>query len=199
MQIKRSLLCVAAAALAFSACQNQHADVAQATKPVVPFNYDSLSYERAKQYVKNYEKHAGHVDSTYTEKSGLKVTVKKPNSRSIWFGIDRLQTLLDKIKSENGDGIRFYFATYDTVYNNKVIGGIIPPRDYWGYNTLVMVSTKDSTNQANEKFHRDYYTSKPVGSSKTVSGFIVGSPPENRGEMCPPPKKCNEIGATLIP
>jgi hypothetical protein len=52
MTIKRSLFYVAAAALAFSACQNQHADLAPAPKPVVPFNYDSVSYERAKQYVK---------------------------------------------------------------------------------------------------------------------------------------------------
>ena len=199
MTIKRSLFYVAAAALAFSACQNQHADLAPPPKPVVPFNYDSVSYETAKQYVKNYEKHAGHVDSIYTEKDGLKVTKKKPNSRSIWFSAERLQALLDKIKGEGGDGIRFYMATYDSVYNTKVIGGIIPPREYWGYNTLVMVSTKDSTNKVDQKFHRDYYTSKPAKSNKPVLGFIVGGPPENRGELCPPPKDCAGIGATLIP
>ena len=198
MTIKKTLLFITAAALAFSACQNQHADLASAPKPVVPFNYDSVSYERAKQYVKNYEKHAGTVDSIYTEK-GLSVKKKKPNSRSIWFSAERLQALLDKIKSEGGDGIRFYMATYDSVYNTKVIGGIIPPREYWGYNTLVMVSTKDSTNKVNEKFHRDYYTSKPASANKPVLGFIVGGPPENRGELCPPPKDCASIGATLLP
>jgi hypothetical protein len=46
----------------------------------------------------------------------LKVTKKRPNTRSIWFSAERLQALLDKIKSEGGDGIRFYLATYDTSY-----------------------------------------------------------------------------------
>lgn len=197
MTIKKTLLIVAAAGLAFSACQNQHADLATKTT-AVPFNYDSLSYARAKQYVTNYEKRAGSVDSAYKDKDGRMVTKKKPDSRSIWFSADRLQGLLDKIKSEGGDGIRFYYATYDSIYP-KVIGSNTPPQIYWGYNTLVMVSTKDSTNQANEKFHRDYFTSKPKGSDKPVLGFIVGGPPENRGELCPPPKNCNDIGALLIP
>jgi hypothetical protein len=197
MQLKKPLLLyVAAAVLAFSACQNQHADLAGTKAPT--FNYDSVSYATAKAYVKNYEKHAGSVDSNYTEK-GINVCKKKPNSRSIWFSAVRLQALLDKIKSENGDGIRFYMATYDTAYNTKIIGGIIPPREYWGYNTLVMVSTKDSTNKVNQIFHRDYYTSKPANSNKPVLGFIVGGPPENRGELCPPPKDCGQIGATLLP
>lgn len=197
MQIKKPLFYVAVASLAFAACQNQHADLAPAIKPTSTFNYDSLSYEMAKTYVTNYEKHAGKVDSNYKQK-GHSYTKKNSNTRCVWFSADRLQALLDKIKSENGDGIRFYLATYDTVYNDKVIGGIIPPRMYWGHNTLVMVSTKDSTNKANEKFHRDYFTSKPNKSDKPTLGFIVGGPPENRGELCPPPVKCNDTGALLI-
>nr|WP_067060926.1 hypothetical protein [Mucilaginibacter sp. L294] len=198
MQIKNPLLYVAVAALAFSACQNQHADLAQSPKPTLTFNYDSLSYAKAKSYVTNYEKHAGKVDSTYAEK-GVTVTKKKDNTRSIWFSAERLQALLDKIKSEGGDGIRFYLATYDTSYNTKIIGVVVPPREYWGYNTLVMVSTKDSTNEVKQKFHRDYFTSKPAKSDKPTLGFIVGGPPENRGELCPPPIKCNATGALLIP
>jgi hypothetical protein len=197
MQFKKPLLRLAALLIPFAACQNQHADLAQIS-PSAPFNYDSLSYEKAKNYVTNYGKHEYKVDSIYDVK-GIRVVKKKPNTRSIWFSAARLQALLDKIKSENGDGIRFYMATYDTTYNDKVIGGIVPPREYWGYNTLVMVSTKDSTNQANEKFHRDYFTSKPAKSTKPLLGFIVGGPPENRGELCPPPVKCNETGALLIP
>ncbi|GGH06952.1 hypothetical protein [Mucilaginibacter phyllosphaerae] len=197
MQLKRHLFYVAAAALAFSACQNQHADLAEKPKPVT-FNYDSLSYEQAKNYVKNYEKRAGTVDSTYKER-GVNLVKRRPDTRCIWFSAQRLQTLLDKIKSEGGDGIRFYLATYDTTYNAKMIGGIVPPREYWGYNTLIMVSTKDSTNKVDEKFHRDYFTSKPANSNKPALGFIVGAPPENRGELCPPPVKCTSVGALLIP
>ncbi|MBB5395749.1 hypothetical protein [Mucilaginibacter sp. AK015] len=196
MSFKKPLLYAVLATLAFSACQNQHADLASSKGS--QFNYDSLSYEKAKAYVNNYEKHAGWVDSQYVEKGVGKIK-KKPNSRCIWFSADRLQALLDKIKSEGGDGIRFYMASYDTSYNSKIIGGIVPPRDYWGYNTLVLVSTKDSTNAVNQKFHRDYYTSKPAKSNKPVLGFMVGGTPENRGELCPPPVKCSETGATLLP
>lgn len=197
MTLKKTLLIVAAAGLAFSACQNQHADLTTKTNVGAPFKYDSLSYEQAKKYVSNYEKRAGYVDSIYKDQTGRVAIVKKPNSRSIWFSAQRLQTLLDKIKSEGGDGIRFYYAAYDSVYS-KTIGGNAPPQTYWGYNTVVMVSTKDSTNLAKEIFHRDYFTSKPQASKPTL-GFILGGTPENRGELCPPPKDCNAVGALLIP
>jgi hypothetical protein len=191
----KTLLYVAAALFAFSACQNQHAD--QAPLKASIFNYDSLSYEMAKNYVKNYEKHAGDIDSTYTVNGVAKVK-KKTNTRCIWFSADRLQQLLDKIKSEDGDGVRFYLATYDSAYP-KVIGGLTPPQNYWSRNTLVMVSTKDSTNQVGTHYHRDYYTSPKPKVNKPATGFILGGTPENRGEICPPPKNCNSTGATLIP
>lgn len=198
MTLKKTFLIAAGVVLAFSACQNQHADLPVNAGGGTPFNYDSLSYAQAKQYVTNYEKRAGVVDSTYKDKDGRMIAKKKADSRCVWFSAQRLQTLLDKIKSEGGDGIRFYYATYDSIYP-KVIGSNTPPKMYWGYNTLIMVSTKDSTNQKEEKFHRDYFTSKAKGSDKPVLGFVVGGTPENRGELCPPPKNCNDIGALLIP
>ena len=151
----------------------------------------------AKQYVDNYAKHAGFVDSTYTDVQLNKVK-KLPNSRTIWFGIDRLQAMVNKIKAEGGDGVRFYLATYDTVYTPNSKHNHIPERKYWGHTTLVMVSTKDSL-----KFHRDYYGNSIDPSSNSKSdpkGFIlsVGTSPENRGEMCPPPSNCATIGATLV-
>ena len=125
---------------------------------------------------------------------------KVPNTRAIWFSADRLQKLVNKIKNEGGDGIRFYLATYDTIYPAKFIGGHKPATDYWGHTTLVLVSTKDSTNKMSQKFHRDYYTNKLQGANGQPSkGFIVGGTPENRGELCPPPRDCNSLGATLIP
>jgi hypothetical protein len=195
MSLKKSLLYVGVAAMAFTACQNQHADL---TTAAPGFNYDSLSYKMAKAYVKNYEKHAGTVDSSYEEKGANKIK-KRPNTRCVWFSADRLQALLTKIKSEGGDGIRFYLASYDSIYP-KTIGGLTPPRAYWGYNTLVMVSTKDSTNKVDQKFHRDYYTSETGNTAnKPVNGFILGGTPENRGELCPPPRDCGATGATLLP
>lgn len=201
--IKKPLLLLSAAAIIFSACQNQHANDAPKTEaPKLTaqqvIDTDSLSYEHAKQYVKNYEKHAGTVDSGYTEANFAKVK-KKPNTRCIWFSADRILALAQKIKDEGGDGIRFYLASYDTVYANK-FKGRKPPKDYWGYNTLVMVSTKDSVNKVEQHYHQDYYTnSKVTDQTKPPRGFIVGGVPENRGELCPPPKNCNTVGATLIP
>ncbi len=202
MTFKKTLLLLSATAVIFSACENQHAkDESKAEAPKLTakqvIDNDSLSYELAKQYVKNYEKHAGTVDSNYSESNFAK-TKKKPNTRCIWFSADRILALAQKIKDEDGDGIRFYLASYDTVYAPK-FNGRKPPRDYWGYNTLVMVSTKDSVNKVDEHFHRDYYTNGKVTPSKPATGFILGSVPENRGEICPPPKTCNTVGATLIP
>ena len=195
MKLHKTLLYLTGALLALSACQNQHAD--QAPPKTSIFNYDSLSYEMAKNYVKNYEKHAGNIDSTYTV-NGVARVKKTTNTRCIWFSAERLQQMLDKIKGEGGDGIRFYLATYDSIYP-QAIGGLTPPPEYWGRNTLVMVSTKDSTNKKDQIFHRDYYTSPKPKANKPATGFILGGTPENRGEICPPPKNCNSIGATLIP
>jgi hypothetical protein len=201
MIIKKPLLVLSAAAIVFSSCQNQHANEAPKSEALKVsaqqiIDTDSLSYERAKQYVKNYEIHAGTVDSNYNQGNFAK-TKKKPNTRCIWFSADRILALAQKIKDEGGDGIRFYLASYDTVYTPK-FNGRKPPRDYWGYNTLVMVSTKDSVNKVAEHFHRDYYTNGKVTPGKPT-GFILGGVPENRGELCPPPKDCGQVGATLLP
>ncbi|HEY9194607.1 MAG TPA: hypothetical protein VIM77_00020, partial [Mucilaginibacter sp.] len=88
----------------------------------------------------------------------------------------------------------FYYSTYDSTYKAS-FKGHIPARQYWGYNTLIMVSTKDSLKQ----FHQDYYYARPTGNPTGVAqGFIVNTVPENRGEQCPPPANCYSIGATLI-
>jgi hypothetical protein len=195
MTIKNTLIYLGLAVFGFSSCQqNQHADVAA---KVSSLDSDTVSVTVAKKYVDNYAKHAGYVDSVYTGEQLNKVK-KLPNSRTIWFGIDRLQAMVNKIKAEGGDGVRFYLATYDSVYTPNDKFGHIPARKYWGHTTLVMVSTKDSL-----KFHRDYYGNNidPTSNSKSDSkGFIlsVGTSPENRGEMCPPPSNCATIGATLI-
>ncbi|RFZ91025.1 hypothetical protein D0C36_18960 [Mucilaginibacter conchicola] len=183
-------------AVALSACQNQHADLNTDTNFSDP---DSLTYELAKKYVKNYEKRAGYIDSVYSEANVGKVK-KLPDTRAIWFSADRLLKLANKVKSEGGDGIRFYLAAYDSVYSDSFKGGHKPDRIYWNRNTLVMISTKDSTNKVGQKFHQDYYTDKATANANAPArGFIVGNPPENRGEICPPPRECKTVGATLIP
>jgi len=185
MTIKTILLCLAIAGMGLAACQPKAPETTVKGSPDV---LDPLTYETAKRYVKNYEKHAGSVDSVAADGR----LVKRPNSRAIWFPRKKLDSLLKAIEKENGDGIRFYLATYDENYKTEANGKLkSPKKDYWGYNTLVMVSTR-----LEGGIHKDYYTNGLT--SGPAKGFIVGTTPENRGEMCPPPRDCTGTGATLI-
>ena len=142
-----------------------------------------LDYQTAKRYVANYATHAGYVDQTASEIQSK--TKKKPETRSIWFSKERLQSMLDQLETEKGDGVRFYMATYDRIPT----AGTNIPQEHLGFNTLLMVSTKDSV-AGSETFHRDYYN---ASGAVSTTGFV-----ENRGELCPPPENCFKIGATLV-
>jgi hypothetical protein len=191
---KITLISLAFATIGFSSCQQkQQADV---STNKIGINIDTLSLQTALRYVKNYKKNAGTVDSAFSDAQAVEKTYKGSNTRCIWFSVDRLQALVDSIKKEKGDGIRFYLATYDKSYSEDFKGGHKPEKQYWGYNTLVMVSTKpDST--TGTLIHQDYYgKNSQAGQNGGQQGFIVGSTPENRGEQCPPPATCK--GATLL-
>jgi len=164
----------------------------------------------AKTYVANYASHAGYVTPTKAEledaKRNNRKPVLKPDTRCIWFSKARLTAMLNQLDKEKGTGVRFYLATYDKSYDTVATAKkpSNPPSYYWGYNTLLMVSTKDvnvGTTSRPIWIHKDYYKDLYPGlkTSGSTSGFIVGMVPENRGEICPPPKECYEIGATLIP
>jgi hypothetical protein len=186
---KITLITLAVAAIGFSACQQkQAAETAVTGRP----DLDTLSYQKALKYVANYEKHAGMVDSTIDDASARNTTKKVPNTRAIWFSIERMDSLVSRIKREHGDGIRFYLATYDSTYK-EAFGGNKPNKRYWGHTTLVMVSTKDSTVKP---YHQDYFYRKTANGPS--QGVIVGTVPENRGEQCPPPATCSTTGATLV-
>lgn len=190
MKLRTKSITWALAALCLAACQNKTVNVSNEND--LKDNIDTLSLQIAENYVRNYAKRAGTVDSIFTEE-GISKTKKLPDTRAVWFSVARLKALVKKIEAEGGDGIRFYFATYDSTYNTKSQEHQ-PPRPYWNHNTLIMVSTKDSL----KRYHRDYYNDKKVGASNGINGFIIGTVPENRGEMCPPPANCNDVGATLI-
>jgi hypothetical protein len=187
MTIKVTLFALAIATLGFSACQQKQAiETAVTGRP----NFDTLSYQKALKYVANYK--ADSVESIGDDANAVQKPKKVPNTRAIWFSIERMDSLVSKIKREHGDGIRFYLATYDSTYK-EVFGGNKPDKKYWGHTTLVMVSTKDSSVK---EFHQDYFYKKNVkGPSQ---GVIVGTVPENRGEQCPPPSTCKSIGALLV-
>ena len=141
---------------------------------------DTIDVETAKRLIKNFDPR----------------TFKKPDvgffdTRCVWFSIEQLGGLIEKIKSENGDGVRFYLAAYDensTPYNFKP--------DYRDHSTLIMVSTKDSVifindPQKRDTLHVDYFYNHG-------KGVILTTTPENQGELCPPPNPCTSVGAKLF-
>lgn len=200
MKLKSTLLFVALITLSAAACkQNDSASGDGHSIGTIP---DSVTVDLAvaKKYVANYASHAGHPDQTEEEIAQRKP--KKPDTRAIWFDKLRLQQMLAQLEQEGGDGVRFYLITYNNKYDTTVKHKKpIPPVKYWGYNTLLMVSTKDSTING-KPVHADYYTNTVAGTEikgKTKKkGFIVTFEPENRGELCPPPANCKDEGATLI-
>lgn len=159
-----------------------------------------VDMKTAKEYVYNYSSHAGYVDQTPEEIAQKKQ--KKPDTRAIWFSKERLQQMLAQLEKEKGSGVRFYLITYNNSYDPaQKYKTPPPPEKYWGYNTLMMVSTRDSLVNK-DLIHFDYYTDRTVGAEVKGKvknkGFIVTYTPENRGEICPPPANCNDDGATLI-
>jgi hypothetical protein len=180
----------------FAACKPDCRGLNAREEAVIPDSV-KVSVEVAKHYVKNYASHAGYVDSAAAgDETGKR---KKPDTRCIWFSKERLSQLLCQLEKEEGDGVRFYIMTYNDTYTpDEKKYRPIPPPDHWGYNTLLMVSTKDSTAKG-KVYHRDYYTDINA-KMKTAAkpGFIVDLVPENRGEICPPPTNCEDTGATLI-
>lgn len=174
------------ATMSFYACTQKPQSAATPPSPGIVLDPDTISVELAKQYVGNFAKNTR--DSIPGETA---LDAKKPNSRCIWFSIDRLDSLVKKIKAEKGDGVRFYLAAYNKKYDPK--GLHVPAKDYWGYSTLIMVSTYlDSV----KGIHPDYYKGSPYANG--VGGGIFTTTPENRGELCPPPATCKSIGATLF-
>jgi hypothetical protein len=114
-------------------------------------------------------------------------------SRTVWFSKEQLKALIDKVYDEKGDGIRFYFAAYDSTEGN----GFHCKSSYLDQSTLVMVSTFDTIvvrDGKKDTLHWDYYYNKNIGRQ----GGIITTTPENQGELCPPPINCTAEGATLL-
>ncbi|OOQ59965.1 hypothetical protein [Mucilaginibacter pedocola] len=191
MTIKKTLLLLAIAGFGLASCDTKTATppAAEVSSAETP-DSNVISLAAAKKYVAQYKQHAGTVDSITPERKIIQVE----NTRAIWLDSARLIKMLGTLRKEKGDGVRVYLATYDIKVEENANGTF--DKKYAGYNTLVLVSTKDSVNKKNQHFHRDYYSDKTANGPAT--GFIVGNPPTNRGEMCPPPRDCPSIGATLI-
>ena len=138
----------------------------------------------AKRLVKNYEPCSHHpiLDSTSKCKSNF-------DARFVWFHKDQLKALLKSVDSIGGDGIRFYLAAYDTKINEVPVDP-----QYLGYTTLVMVATKAGPPVDGKPTHID-----DLGNNnQNRKSLFVILPPENQGELCPPPDKCDNSQAKLL-
>ena len=133
----------------------------------------TIDVKTAKRLVKNFEPRSFHRNDV----------IGFFDTRCIWFSVGQLDSLIQKIKHEKGDGVRFYLAAYDrdSAVHNK--------SNFRDHTTLVMVSTAPGAKGK----HVDYYDS-----THHRSGAIITTTPENQGELCPPPATCADDGATLF-
>jgi len=136
-----------------------------------------IPVDEAYRMVANYAPRAGFV---------ARDDQQLPNTRTVWFSLQQLKAFIDQIENDGGDGVRFYFAAYDDVYPDSAEGPHVPPREYWGYNTLLMVPTRDSVAHG-ITYHEDYLTRAKLAESLSGSGGSKDeSTIENRGNLCPP-------------
>ncbi|MFC3197122.1 hypothetical protein ACFOET_05830 [Parapedobacter deserti] len=142
-----------------------------------------VPFEEALRMVANYAPHAGYVVDEHGDTTS--------NTRAAWFSVEQLEALLNRIKADGGDGIRFYLGTYSDHYPDG-IAAHIPPREYWGRNTLLLVPTRPVTGPDGHVFHQDYHSDHP--DSLAADGVQVTADIENDASMCPP----NCPGAGLI-
>ncbi|MEO6523294.1 MAG: hypothetical protein ABIN91_16550 [Mucilaginibacter sp.] len=175
MRNVKPLLLAAAVASVFTACTQQPKSTE--TVAPTPILKDTIGEQTARRLVTNYNGRAHRF---------TRGELIFSDARCVWFSRDQLQALLTNIDKEDGDGIRFYLAAYDKILQSD-LNKVNPA--YQDFTTLVMVSTKFDKQTTH---HIDYYTD---GKGKAATLMAV---PENQGELCPPPEKCDAIGATLL-
>ena len=174
----KKLLLVTLTILLFS-CKVQQSNQSASTHPSTSASSDSIeiSENTARVMTHKYRPHAvGFRNQT----------------RTVWLSTSRIKMLYDILQYDTDqglktDGLRIYFAKYP----GKDSSGQKYPHAY--RNTLVFVSTKDSTvhkGKGTLTYHRDYYTGASVNGIKSQSNIKstnrIVSIPENKGELCPP-------------
>jgi len=158
------------AILSVSACK-------PTTSTNLPVLQGRIADSTAKRIVQNFEPRSHRL--AQDSANGL-----LKDTRCVWFPLDQLKSLVSRIDSEGGNGVRFYLAAYD----KRKMPDITIDTAYFGYSTLVLVSTRDSV-ISGKKVHADYFNKR---------GTILTTVPENQGELCPPPTNCYDQGALLL-
>ncbi len=92
----------------------------------------------------------------------------KPDSLSVWYGLEELSCFLELARENHADGIKMYFGTYPPDYAE------VP--EFQGRQTVVFVATKE-TKTNNGLSNKDIYLNR--GGKMEILAF-------NFGCICPP-------------
>lgn len=155
--------------------------------------FKPIPFKLAKQMVENYEANKVPV----IDASGRQVS-NIPNTSAIWLDLGKLESLVTKLKQEKADGVNIYFARYgDNVADeNTYKAGL--EKDYSYRNTIIILGAKESTATNINGVKNNYHLDALINNEIKGSAFTFFTDPANKGELCPPPVKCCEIGATLL-
>src|SRR5258708_9432430 len=106
----------------------------------------------------------------------------KEDSLTAWCNLEELENLLETVRQQGGNGIRFCFAAYPKNYSENA--------DLAGRQTLVMVATRQSGigNKNKELFISDGKDARIL-----AFGGIPVCPP-----MCSPGGTIGSLGVTLV-
>jgi hypothetical protein len=90
----------------------------------------------------------------------------KPDSLSLWYSVEELEQFLSDIKSQNGDGVRMYFAVYPNETEST--------KGKDGRQSIVMVATRSKEEENGDLTHKDMYITengKPVVMAYNMSNY----------------------------
>lgn len=133
---------------------------------------NTVPLDIAKQMTEAFRKSQDAKNGTYT--------------KAAWFPAAQMTSLVKKMASLGGDGIRIYFGRYtsDIISQiNKLGYGDKIPDSYVDMNTVLLVITKT----VDGKPQTDYFVEKGYA-YKADDGKLCDTPPtdpENRAELCP--------------
>ncbi len=149
-----------------------------------------INVETAIELIQNYKNnHLQAINDnciSLQDENGLTI---KEDSRSVWFSLSDLISLINDVQSKGGNGIRFYFGEYSqNIIDNAlpVIQAVDPAAaanmaQYKGMATLVLVPTKLDVNFNNADFN---VVSGTYDFGVRHRGDLVAM---NHGGMIPPP------------
>jgi hypothetical protein len=94
--------------------------------------------------------------------------IGKPDSLSVWYGLQELEDFLKLAKQNNADGIKMYFGEYPPDYE--------PTPEFQNRQTIVLVATRKSKSAQGIGNKEIYIT---CHGRKEILAF-------NTGQLCPP-------------